>query len=74
MLTGGLQWWIWEPPFNASFVRDRWQKGMEVDTFHTFHWGDKDEDGVWRANPDNIEDLRELFRESAVRQGIEWSS
>ena len=45
---------------------------MEVDTFHTFHWGDKDEDGVWRAIPENIEDLRTLFRESAARQGVEW--
>ncbi|KAL5519935.1 hypothetical protein ACEPAG_1595 [Sanghuangporus baumii] len=65
-------WWIWEPPFNASFVRDRWRKGMEVDTFHTFHWGDKDANGTWVANPGNIEDVRELFRESAVRQGVRW--
>ncbi|KAI5121401.1 hypothetical protein M0805_003173 [Coniferiporia weirii] len=65
-------WWIWEPPFNASFVRDVWARGMEVDTFHTFHWGDKDADGVWKAIPENIDDIRQLFRESAVRQGIEW--
>ncbi|EJC97894.1 uncharacterized protein FOMMEDRAFT_162234 [Fomitiporia mediterranea MF3/22] len=68
------QWWIWKPPFNASFVRDRWGKGMEVDTFHTFHWGDKGPDGVWRAIPEHIEDVRSLFRESAKRQSVWWPS
>ncbi|KAH8114363.1 hypothetical protein DFH11DRAFT_1877670 [Phellopilus nigrolimitatus] len=67
-------WWIWDPPFNASFVRDAWAQGMEVDTFHTFHWGDKDASGLWKAIPENIEDVRELLRESAARQGIEWVS
>ncbi|THH11027.1 hypothetical protein EW145_g935 [Phellinidium pouzarii] len=65
-------WWIWDPPFNASFVREAWSNDMEVDTFHTFHWGDKDASGVWRAIPENIDDVRLLLRESAARQGVEW--
>ncbi|PSR74837.1 hypothetical protein PHLCEN_2v9551 [Hermanssonia centrifuga] len=67
-------WWIWNPPFNASFVRQKWMEGMEVDTFHTFHWGDEGEDGVWRGEPRHIEDVRTLFTESAARQGLEWTS
>lgn len=47
---------------------------MEVDTFHTFHWGDKGEDGAWRGQPRHIEDVRLLLRESAERQGIPWPS
>ncbi|KAA1469962.1 hypothetical protein DENSPDRAFT_654147 [Dentipellis sp. KUC8613] len=61
-------WWIWEPPLNATFVRNKWNEGFEVDTFHTFHWGDRDEAGVWRGNHENIADVRELLRESALRQ------
>lgn len=45
-----------------------------MDTFHTFHWGDKNSDGVWRAIPENIEDVRLLFRESAARQDVPWGS
>lgn len=67
------QWWIWQPPLNASFVRQKWEEGLEVDTFHTFHWGDKGEDGVWRGEPRHIEDVRRLLYESAERQGITWS-
>lgn len=29
------QWWIWQPPFNSTFVRQKWEEGYEVDTFHT---------------------------------------
>ena len=47
---------------------------MEVDTFHTFHWGDKDSDGKWRAIPENIADVRKLLGESAKRQNISWAS
>ena len=65
-----LQWWIFRPPFNVTFVRDKWKHGHEVDTFHTFHWGDKGEDGVWREIPKNIADVRQLLQDSAVRQGI----
>jgi len=64
-------WWIWQPPFNATFVRQKWAEGLEVDTFHTFHWGDKDTDGVWRENPENIVDMRNLLKESAMRQRLE---
>ncbi|KAH9936270.1 uncharacterized protein B0H18DRAFT_973121 [Fomitopsis serialis] len=58
-------WWIWQPPFNASY-------GYEVDTFHTFHWGDRDSTGAWRGNPAHIADVRALLGESARRQGVEW--
>ncbi|KAF7797455.1 hypothetical protein EIP86_008652 [Pleurotus ostreatoroseus] len=65
-------WWIWQPPFNAEFVRQQWARGLEVDTFHTFHWGEKGDDGVWRGEPRHIEDVRRLLKESAVRQGLPW--
>lgn len=61
-------WWIYQPPFNASFVRQKWEEGYEVDTFHTFHWGERGDDNVWRANYENVEDIRRLLRESAERQ------
>ncbi|EKM51506.1 uncharacterized protein PHACADRAFT_212152 [Phanerochaete carnosa HHB-10118-sp] len=67
-------WWIWQPPFNALFVRQTWARGMEVDTFHTFHWGDNVPDGVWEENPGHIPDVKQLQAESAERQGIPWSS
>ncbi|KAF7422592.1 hypothetical protein PC9H_010748 [Pleurotus ostreatus] len=63
-------WWIWEPPFNATYVRQRWEEGYEVDTFHTFHWGEKDESGVWRGNYNHVADIQHLQKESAIRQGI----
>ncbi|KAJ7730388.1 hypothetical protein DFH07DRAFT_1066016 [Mycena maculata] len=45
-------WWIWYPPSNTSFVRQKWAQGSEVDTFHTFRWGDPDADGVACASGD----------------------
>ena len=30
-----FQWWIWKPPFNVSFVHQKWAQGFEVDSFHT---------------------------------------
>lgn len=66
------QWWIWQAPFNASFVRQKWTEGFEVDTFHTFHWGDTEEDGVWRGDPAHIPDVRKLLAESAMRQKVEF--
>lgn len=63
-------WWIYQPPFNASFVRQKWEEGYEVDTFHTFHWGELDGDNVWRANYENVVDIRRLLRDSAERQQI----
>ena len=41
--THAMEWWIWEPPLNAASVRQKRAQGMEVDTFHPFHWGDRDE-------------------------------
>jgi hypothetical protein len=52
-------------------VRQKWAQGLEVDTFHTFHWGDL-VDGVWMENSDHIADMRNLLKESATRQKIEW--
>ncbi len=69
---GDGQWWIWQPPFNAEFVRQQWASGFEVDTFHTFHWGEKGDDGVWRSEPRHVQDVRQLFKESAARQGLPW--
>ncbi|KAG1743324.1 uncharacterized protein EDB91DRAFT_1126805 [Suillus paluster] len=63
-------WWIYQPPFNASFVRQKWEEGYEVDSFHTFHWGERDGDDVWRANYANVADVRVLLRDSAERQRI----
>ena len=53
-------------------MRNQWAEGLEVDTFHTFHWGDKGPDGVWLGNTGHIADVRALLAESARRQGIEW--
>lgn len=64
------QWWIYQPPFNASFVRQKWAEGYEVDTFHTFHWGERGEDGVWQGDYRHVADVRYLLRESAHRQGM----
>ncbi|KAF8558316.1 hypothetical protein OG21DRAFT_1405230 [Imleria badia] len=63
-------WWIYQPPFNASFVRQKWAEGYEVDTFHTFHWGERGEDGVWQGDHGHVADVRHLLRESAHRQGM----
>ncbi|KAI0317777.1 hypothetical protein OF83DRAFT_98452 [Amylostereum chailletii] len=60
--------WIWYPPFDGEFVRKQWKVGLEVDTFHTFHWGDVDQDGVWKARPELIDDTRMLLKQSAARQ------
>jgi len=65
-------WWIWQPPFNANFVRQKWDEGYEVDTFHTFHWGDIEPDGVWRGHRENVADVRRLLSESAKRQGLSF--
>ncbi|KAJ7628487.1 hypothetical protein FB45DRAFT_38832 [Roridomyces roridus] len=65
-------YWIWYEPLNTSFVTQKWAEGFEVDTFHTFHWGDRDADGVWRAHPNSVEDVRRVLAESARRQGIQW--
>ncbi|KAJ6559904.1 hypothetical protein B0H19DRAFT_944947 [Mycena capillaripes] len=64
-------WWIGHEPLNASFVRNQWADGFEVDTFHTFHWGDPTQDG-WKAHDGIVEDTRRVLVESAARQGIDW--
>ncbi|EGN97990.1 hypothetical protein SERLA73DRAFT_182800 [Serpula lacrymans var. lacrymans S7.3] len=66
-------WWIFQPPFNASFVRQKWEEGYEVDTFHTFHWGDVDTDGVWTGNHGHVDDVRHLLAESGIRQGVDFN-
>lgn len=55
-------------------MRQKWAQGYEVDTFHTFHWGDKGADGVWIENPENIDDVLNLQRESAARQKLNFPS
>jgi hypothetical protein len=80
-------WWMNDPPFDTSFVRQKWKEGYEVDTFHTFHWylasllhqryllifqlrGDIHDDGLWRANENSLQDVREVLRDSFQRQGM----
>ncbi|KAH9969575.1 hypothetical protein BC827DRAFT_1262811 [Russula dissimulans] len=64
-------WWIWQPPFDTDFVRGQWARGREVDTFHTFHWGEKSENGNgWESRPDRIGAVRRLLEDSAARQGV----
>jgi hypothetical protein len=65
------QWWIWQPPFDTEFVRGQWAQGREVDSFHSFHWGEPSgEGGRWEPRPERIGDVRQLLHESAARQGI----
>ena len=51
-------------------MRQKWAQGYEVDTFHTFHWGERGEDGIWRGDHRHVADVRHLLRESANRQGL----
>jgi hypothetical protein len=69
------QWWIWQPPFDTEFVREQWTQGREVDSFHSFHWGEPNgEGGRWEPRPERIGDVRQLLHESAARQGIPFPS
>jgi len=64
-------WWIWQPPFDTDFVRGQWAQGREVDSFHSFHWGEPSgEGGRWEPRPERIGDVRRLLHESAARQGV----
>ncbi|KAJ7478909.1 hypothetical protein FB451DRAFT_1450504 [Mycena latifolia] len=63
-------WWKTPPPWNTTYVRDLWAEGYEVDSFHSFHWGDIQGDGVFRPNKDSIKDMRALLNDSFIRQGI----
>ncbi|KAI6147328.1 hypothetical protein BKA82DRAFT_4152496 [Pisolithus tinctorius] len=42
-----LVWWIYQPPFNASFVRQKWAEGFE-----------RGSDGVWRGGYHHVNDVR----------------
>ncbi|KAF8608796.1 hypothetical protein BDV93DRAFT_518846 [Ceratobasidium sp. AG-I] len=63
-------WWIWEEPLNATFVRNQWNNGYEVDTFHKYQFGAKDENGHFRGNPAHIIAVQDLLAESFRRQGM----
>ncbi|KAI0269812.1 hypothetical protein BC834DRAFT_863487 [Gloeopeniophorella convolvens] len=64
-------WWIWQAPFDTAFVRGKWAEGREVDTFHTFHWGEPSgADGAWVPHPERVGDVRRLLQDSAARQGV----
>ncbi|KAJ6573165.1 hypothetical protein DFH09DRAFT_1312414 [Mycena vulgaris] len=63
-------WWNLPPPCNTTFVRDLWADGYEVDSFHSFHWGDIQDDGVFGPNQNSVVDMRALFSDSFERQGI----
>ncbi|KAJ7479116.1 hypothetical protein FB451DRAFT_1395716 [Mycena latifolia] len=63
-------WWKTPPPWNTTYVRDLWAEGYEVDSFHSFHWGDIQADGVFGPNKDSFKDMRALLNDSFIRQGI----
>ncbi|KAF7303914.1 Glycosyltransferase family 2 protein [Mycena indigotica] len=54
----------------TTFVRDRWAAGSEVDTFHSFHWGDVQEGGFFRPHENIVIELQRLTRDSFKRQNI----
>ncbi|KAJ6503064.1 hypothetical protein DFH09DRAFT_912586, partial [Mycena vulgaris] len=63
-------WWNLPPPCNTTFVRDLWADGYEVDSFHSFHWGEIQNDGVFGPNQNSVVDMRALFSDSFERQEI----
>ncbi|KAJ7438997.1 hypothetical protein FB451DRAFT_1344330 [Mycena latifolia] len=63
-------WWKTRPPWNTTYVRDLWADGYEVDSFHSFHWGDVQADGFFGRNKDSVSDVRALLADSFKRQGI----
>jgi hypothetical protein len=85
-------WRTNDPPFDTTFIREKWAEGYEVDSFHTFHWysffhltpmlsadiimlrGDPHDDGLWRANENSLEDVREVLRDSFQRQNMTMPS
>ncbi|KAJ7251276.1 hypothetical protein C8J57DRAFT_671921 [Mycena rebaudengoi] len=66
-------WWMNDPPFNTTFIRQKWEEGFEVDTFHTFHWGDIQKDGFFGPNVDSVKDVRLLLQDSFRRQKMDAS-
>ncbi|KAJ6600356.1 hypothetical protein DFH09DRAFT_901417 [Mycena vulgaris] len=63
-------WWKQPPPWNTTYVRDLWAEGYEVDSFHSFHWGDIQDNGLFGPNQHSIVDMRALIADSFERQGI----
>ncbi|KAJ7129867.1 hypothetical protein C8R43DRAFT_673819 [Mycena crocata] len=63
-------WWKHPPPWNTTYVRDLWEEGYEVDSFHSFHWGDIQDDGFFRPNRNSVKDMQALLADSFQRQGI----
>ncbi|KAJ7090495.1 hypothetical protein C8R44DRAFT_720213 [Mycena epipterygia] len=65
-------WWNQPSPSstNTSFVRYKWEEGYEVDSLHSFHWGDVQDDGFFGPNKNSVADMRALFVDSFKRQGI----
>lgn len=63
-------WWMNDPPFDTSFIRQKWADGYEVDSFHSFHWGDVHADGLLRANENSVEDVNSILQDSFRRQGM----
>ncbi|KAJ7914770.1 hypothetical protein B0H13DRAFT_1872645 [Mycena leptocephala] len=58
-------------PTNTSFVRQKWEEGYEVDSLHSCHWGDIQDDGFFGPNKNSVAGhMRALFGDSFKRQGI----
>ncbi|KAJ7033236.1 hypothetical protein C8F04DRAFT_1104983 [Mycena alexandri] len=63
-------WWKHPPPWNTTYVREKWEEGYEVDSFHSFHWGDMQDDGFFGPNKNSVADMQTLLADSFGRQGI----
>ncbi|KAJ7183899.1 hypothetical protein C8R46DRAFT_1186759 [Mycena filopes] len=63
-------WWKHPPPWNTTYVREKWDEGYEVDSFHSFHWGDTQDDGFFGPNKNSVADMRTLLADSFERQRI----
>ncbi|KAK7025264.1 hypothetical protein R3P38DRAFT_3269974 [Favolaschia claudopus] len=63
--------WLAWGLMNATWVREQWENGLEVDTFHTFHWGSGHAE-MFKMREGIVEDTRLVLTRSAARQGIEW--
>ncbi|KAF7302294.1 hypothetical protein MIND_00796800 [Mycena indigotica] len=63
-------WWKNPPPWNTTYVRDLWAQGYEVDSFHSFHWGNIQADGFFGPNKNTVQDMKTLLADSFARQRI----
>ncbi|KAJ7764132.1 hypothetical protein DFH07DRAFT_916931 [Mycena maculata] len=63
-------WWKNPPPWNTKYVLGKWDEGYEVDSFHSFHWGDIRDDGFFEPNKNSVADMRALLAASFRRQRI----